>query len=473
MAQIDRRVKKDGSLSYLIRVSCGYTREGRQVTRSLTYTPPAGLKGRKLEKEVQRQAQLFEDSVHSGALMPDMKFDEFLDRWFSEYAEKQLKPKTVYDYRRLAPRVSAALGSMKISKIRPAHILEFYSELEKGGRQDSTYSAKPALLDKLPRGQRTEIARRAGVGDETMRCVYRGKTVSRATAGKVAGAVGLSLSRAFTEHVRGNGKLKGDSVRHYHRFVSSVFERAVRWQIISENPCRRVEPPRAGEVDVQALDENQIAQLYAALHDAPAQFSVITQLALLTGARRGELCALRWSDIDLDAGTLSINRTVQRISGRGLIFNAPKTKRSRRCIKIGPDAVELLTEYRRFQMEERFKVGTAWARTIEIEGKQTQNDLLFTTCDGHPLDPDRITSWFPQFLQEHDLPAVHFHSLRHTNASLLIGSHVPVTTVSGRLGHARTSTTTDIYAGFIRTSDAAAADALTAVFDRIRAKEHA
>ena len=69
--------------------------------------------------------------------------------------------------------------------------------------------------------------------------------------------------------------------------------------------------------------------------------------------------------------------------------------------------------------------------------------------------------------------AVHFHSLRHTNASLLIAAHVPVTTVSGRLGHAKTSTTTDIYAGFIRSSDAAAADALTDVFGRIKEKTHA
>ena len=90
-----------------------------------------------------------------------------------------------------------------------------------------------------------------------------------------------------------------------------------------------------------------------------------------------------------------------------------------------------------------------------------------------PFDPNAVTSWFPGFLAAHDLPAVHFHSLRHTNASLLIAAHVPVTTVSGRLGHAKTSTTTDIYAGFIRSSDAAAADALTDVFSRIKEKTHA
>ena len=171
---------------------------------------------------------------------------------------------------------------------------------------------------------------------------------------------------------------------------------------------------------------------------------------------------------------ISINRTVQNIAGRGTVFTAPKTKRSRRCIKIGPECVQLLWEYRQHQKAERFKVGSEWVRRVEIEnGKMVDNDLLFTRWNGQPFDPNAVTSWFPGFLAAHDLPAVHFHSLRHTNASLLIAAHVPVTTVSGRLGHAKTSTTTDIYAGFSRSSDAAAADALTDVFSRIKEKSHA
>lgn len=474
VAQITKRNKKDG-VSYLFRVSAGYSRDGKQVTRSKTWTPPPGLTGRKLDKEVQRQAQIFEDTVKNGVAMDSsMKLDDFLDRFFTEYAEKQLKPKTVYDYRRLAPRVSAFMGQMRMNQIRPAHIMAFYDTLEKANaRQDGTFTAKPALLDKLPRGKRTETARRAGIGDETMRTLCKGGNVSRITAEKVASAIGLSVSRAFAENVRANGKLTGNTCKHYHRFLSSVFERAVRWQLIEENPCKRVEPPKAADADVQALEEEDVARLLEALQDAPPQYSVITQLALFTGARRGEICALRWSDIDLEKGTIAINRTLQTIPGKGSVFNPPKTKRSRRCIKIGPDCVELLAEYRQYQKAERFKIGTAWASTIELDGKLTKNDLLFTRWDGKPFNPDAITTWFPAFLKEHGLPAVHFHSLRHTNASLMIAAHVPVTTVSGRLGHAKTSTTTDIYADFIRSSDAAAADALTSVFDRIRDKEHA
>ena len=416
MAKIIKRTKKDGTCSYCIRVSNGYDRQGRQVLVNRTFTPPLGLTGKKLEKELQRQADAFEQEVHSGiSLEASMKLDDLIEKWFTEYADRQLKPKTATEYRKLVPRVSAALGHMKVNQIRPAHLMAFYANLsEDGVRQDSTYTATAALLKLLPKGQRARIRETAGVGEETMRGLCSGKPVSRKTAEKVADAAGLPLSKAFTEKVRAGGKLGGNTQLHYHRFLSSVFEKAVKWQLIDENPCRRTEAPKAAEIEVEALQEEDVAKLLEALQDAPAQYSVITQLALLTGARRGEICALRWSDIDLDAGVISINRTVQNIAGRGTVFTAPKTKRSRRCIKIGPECVQLLREYRQHQKAERFKVGSEWMRRVEIEnGKTVDNDLLFTRWNGQPLDPNAVTSWFPGFLAAHDLPAVHFHSLRH------------------------------------------------------------
>ena len=434
-----------------------------------------GMTGKKLEKELQRQADAFEQEVHAGVLLDaSMKVDDLIERWFTEYAEKKLKPKTVYNYRRLVPRISAGLGQLKVCQVKPAHLMAFYSNLEEQGvREDSTYTATPALLERLPHGKRGQIAKAAGIGDDTMRNVYRGANVSQSTAEKVVRVVGLPLSKAFTEHVKDGGRLNGNTVQHYHRMLSSVFTKAVQWGLVPENPCKRAEAPKAEEIDVQALEEKDVARLLEALQDAPAQFSVITQLALFTGARRSEICGLRWCDVDLDAGTLSIERNVQYIPGKGTVFTTPKTKRSRRCIKIGPECVQLLREYRQHQRAERLRMGTAWVRRVEIAGKMVENDLLFTKWNGAPIDPKTVTTWFPGFLAAHDLPPVHFHSLRHTNASLLIAAHVPVTAVSGRLGHAKTSTTTDIYAGFIRSADAAASDALTDVFTRIRDENHA
>ena len=299
MAKITKRMKKDGTCSYCIRVSNGYDRRGRQVMVNRTFTPPPGMTGKKLEKELQRQADAFEQEVHAGVLLDaSMKVDDLIERWFTEYAEKKLKPKTVYNYRRLVPRISAGLGQLKVCQVKPAHLMAFYSNLEEQGvREDSTYTATPALLERLPHGKRGQIAKAAGIGDDTMRNVYRGANVSQSTAEKVAGVVGLPLSKAFTEHAKDGGRLNGNTVQHYHRMLSSVFTKAVQWGLVPENPCKRAEAPKAEEIDVQALEEKDVARLLEALQDAPAQFSVITQLALFTGARRSEICGLRWCDV--------------------------------------------------------------------------------------------------------------------------------------------------------------------------------
>lgn len=469
------KAKKDGSMSYLVRVYNGRTQDDKVITRCKTVTPPAVMGKKKAEKWVQEQAVLFEQQVRNGLVLDsDMLLDDLIDRWFEEYANKQLKAKTLYDYRRMRGRISAGLGHLKVSKIKPAHVMAFYNNLEeKGVRRDSTYTATKALLNLLPRGTRGELAKQAGIGQDTMRMVYAGKSVSRKTAEKVSAAVGLAFSKAFVEHTQKDGKLNNNTVIRYQAMLSSIFKKGIQWGLINENPCSRAEHPKAEEIDVRVLTEEEIPKLLDALSDAPPQYSVITQLALLTGARRGEICGLRWSDIDFEKGTLSIKRTVQFIPAEGIVFTSPKTKRSRRCIRIGADCLELLKEYRQHQIQERLRIGSKWARKVTIEnGKVVDNDMLFTRWNGEPLDPETVSTWFPRFLEEHGLPAVHFHSLRHTNASLLIAAHVPITTVSGRLGHAQTSTTLNFYASAIQSADAAAADALEGVI-KIREKAHA
>ena len=469
------KAKKGGAMSYLVRVYNGRTQDDKVITRCKTVTPPAGMGKKKAEKWVQEQAVLFEQQVTNGLVLDsDMLLDDLIDRWFEEYANKQLKAKTLYDYRRMRGRISAGLGHLKVSKIKPAHVMAFYDNLEeKGVRRDSTYTATKALLKLLPRGTRGELAKQAGIGQDTMRMVYAGKNVSRKTAEKVSVAVGLAFSNAFVEHTKKDGKLNNNSVIRYQAMLSSIFKKGVQWGLINENPCSRAEHPKAEEIDVRVLTEEEIPKLMDALSDAPPQYSVITQLALLLGARRGEICALRWSDIDFEKGTLSIKRTVQSIPGIGLVFNAPKTRRGKRCLRIGADCVELLQEYRRYQKVKKFRIGSAWVRKVTLEnGKVADNDMLFTKWNGEPMDPDIISSWFPKFLEAHDLPSIHFHSLRHSNASILIAAHVPITTVSGRLGHAQTSTTLNYYASAIQSADAAAADALEGVI-RIRERAHA
>jgi len=470
MANVTRRIGKDGSVSYRIRVFAGVDLHGKQIFRSRTFVPEKGMSLRQTEKVLSKAVLEFEDEVQQGTLAsPDLTVDEYLQRWFNEYADKHLKKKTVEEYHRLMPRISAALGHIKLTKLRPGHLLQFYDQLAQPGiRLDGKYKARKALLENVPKSEKRFLAQKAGISERTVAYIWADHSVSLKTAQKVAEAAGMAFSKAFVETSK-KELLSGSSARHYHRMLSSALGKAVKWQLIADNPCSRVSPPKVEDADVQFLDENGIANLLEALGDAPVQYSVITQLALLTGARRGELCALRWSDIDFKSGLLSVARTIVEITKQGLIFNEPKTKKSKRVIKITPNAIRLLEDYKVWQAAERVKVGSKWIQRVEIMGQIVDNDLLFTRWDGQPLRPGAVTSWFPKFLHEHGLPPVRFHSLRHSNAALLIAAHVPVTTVAGRLGHAQVSTTTNVYAGFIRTSDAKAADALAEAFERIEA----
>lgn len=468
MANIQKRTNKDGKVSYRIRAFAGETPAGKKITKSMTYTPADGMTARQIEKAVQKAALDFERQVQQGGLVADsMTVDELLAKWFKEYAEPQLKPQTVSDYKRLVPRISAAVGHIKLNKLRPGHLMQFYTQLQQPGvRMDGKYKVTASFIKKFPKGKRKALVAAAGVAERTAARIWAGENTSLHTAKKLAEAANVAFSKAFVNTSK-DEKLSGNSARHYHRLLSSVFNTAVRWQLMAENPCARVDPPKVEAADVQYLDEQGIARLLAALPDAPTQYSVIVQLALFTGCRRGELCGLRWSDIDLPAGVLAVNRTLTSIPGQGLLFSTPKTKKSRRVIKLDENAVQLLKDYQQWQLRERLRIGSKWVRTVEIMGKTVDNDLLFTKWDGRPIDPAGLTSWFPRFLRQHDLPPVRFHSLRHSNAALLIAAHVPVTTVAGRLGHAQVSTTTNIYAGFIRSSDAKAADALGEAFSRI------
>lgn len=199
MANITKRTGKDGRVSYRIRVSDGYTAAGKQVFRSTTYTPAPGMTARQIEKELTRVAVAFEDQVHRGVVLDtSTKLDEYIEKWFREHAEPQLKPYTVYGYRHLVPRVSAAIGHLKLSKIRPTHIMAFYDNLaEAGVRADGLWAPLPALIEQLPKGQREQFAGRAGVGVRTIHSLCAGKAVSEATADKVAAALQQPKTKLF------------------------------------------------------------------------------------------------------------------------------------------------------------------------------------------------------------------------------------------------------------------------------------
>lgn len=134
MAQIVKRRSKSGALSYLIRVSDGYTLDGRQRRKSMTWNVPVGMSEKKADKEAQKQAITFEEQVTNG-LRNDggIRLKDFAEKWMTEYVEKQLKIKTAHGYRTLFPRIFDALGHIRLRDLRTGHLNTFYANLQEDG----------------------------------------------------------------------------------------------------------------------------------------------------------------------------------------------------------------------------------------------------------------------------------------------------------------------------------------------------
>lgn len=445
-------VEKRGN-SYRITVSVGYDLQGKQIKRRMTWTPTEGMTARQIEKELERQKVLFEKKVQSGQVLDgSTRFAEFADYWMKNYVEKHLRPSTATGYRDLLVRTNAALGHVRLDKLQPKHLIDFYKDLSaEGARLDFLYKAKTDLraIAKERRFTYQHIADVGGISYATVSTAMRGDTVAAKSAQAVARVLGYPLGALFEVQHRSE-TLTGNTALHYHRMISSMLEKAVKWQVIYDNPCRRVEAPRKEQKEAEYLDDEQAQQLLVCLQGEPLQYRAIVTMLLYTGMRRGELCGLEWDDVDMQHALIDISKTTQYLPGRGVFNDDTKTKSSRRVIKVPPEVIDILCEHKAEQAKARLLIGDRWQNSGKI----------FTQRNGNPINPDTISKWFGDFIKRHDLPPIHLHSLRHTNATLLIASGADLRTVSKRLGHSNMTTTGNIYTHAIQAADERAATLL-------------
>lgn len=179
---------------------------------------------------------------------------------------------------------------------------------------------------------------------------------------------------------------------------------------------------------------------------------------LMTGTRKGEICGLNWSDIDFNNKIVSIKRQYEAVSGAGLLITKPKTTTSYRDFTIPECLVELFLEYRKWYEDKKEFVGDKW------EGV---DDAVFIGRYGKRLHPTTIRNWFDEALETAGIKHYCVHSLRHTNVTLLLDANVPVVTVSQRVGHAKSSTTLNIYADHLVESDREASNKLGSYFEQV------
>jgi integrase len=242
--------------------------------------------------------------------------------------------------------------------------------------------------------------------------------------------------------------LAARTIGHAHRVLHRGLVRAVSLEIVSRNVAHVVPPPKVETAEVAILSAGEIANVLAKLEGHPLH--AIAALALGTGMRRGELCALAWGALDLDGASVRVERSLEETAA-GLRFKPPKTRYGRRTISLPSGVVEIMRAYRRQQAEQRLALGA---------GRPSGDDLVFALPDGCPYPPDKLSRDWGNVIRHRKLPRVMFHALRHSHASALIAAGLDVVTVSRRLGHGSPAITLTVYAHQFASKDTAAAEAI-------------
>ena len=256
---------------------------------------------------------------------------------------------------------------------------------------------------------------------------------------------------AWQQKLIQQGRLATRTIRHAHGLLRTALAHATAVEIVERNVAAVISPPKlTGTREVAILDAGQIAATLEKVRGHPLY--PIVALAIGTGARRGEIAALTWDDIGLDAKTVRIERSLEQTKA-GLRVKSPKTRAGRRTVSLPAFAVQALREHRRHVLELRVALGV---------GAIPGDAPVFGTIEGDWPNPYSISDRWRDLVKSRKLPKVTFHALRHSHASALIAAGLDVVTVSRRLGHASPALTLGVYSHLFAKNDDEAAAAIEA-----------
>ena len=242
------------------------------------------------------------------------------------------------------------------------------------------------------------------------------------------------------------GGLSPRSIKYIHTVIHSALEQAKKEGMIIINPAEATKLPKQEQKEIKYLDAAEAA-IFLATAKESKHFAAFF-LALNTGIRRGELLGLRWQDIDFKACQLTVNQGLVRVTGKGLIFQEPKTKLSNRVINLAPAVLQVLKEHKAEQNEIRLLAGSAYNADL---------DLVFANELGEPICPRAFTRIFERVVKRAGLD-VTFHGLRHTFATIALEQGVDVKTIQETLGHHSAAFTMDVYSSVTAKMKKEAAD---------------
>jgi len=218
-----------------------------------------------------------------------------------------------------------------------------------------------------------------------------------------------------------------------HAVLHKALNYALKMGMIVRNPADAVTKPKSRRAEMHTLDDTQARNFLLAAQES--RLYALYHVAISTGLRIGELLGLKWSDLDWTTHKISVQRQLQRLTGKGLVFSEPKTRAGRRVIVLGKSTINVLHEHFDDQFEERKQADKEWNKL----------DLIFVSSEGTPLDQRNVTRDYKEILKKAGCPEIRFHDLRHTAASLMLQQNVHPKVVQERLGHSDISLTLNTY----------------------------
>ena len=373
---IEKRNGKNG-VSYRIRVYAGIDATGKKRIVSETYTPHPGMSERQAYKEAYQIGLELEKRCDRGA---PIDYDRLT---FSDFVEGMYEEQHLS---KLKSRTQAGYREVLQSRLIPYFGNMYLRKIKPGTIR--------AWLDGL---------------------------------GRLEGS-------------RFQGKLTDTSKADWFRTLSAILGKAYEWELIDENPCRRVKTPSKAKINVLAWQLEDVRKVLNNLSSYKNQRAVIfLLLALNSGLREGELAGLQWSDFDFDNNQFSVNRTIHYEKG-GLVIDTPKTIHGYRDVPFSDALKKELLKYKAWQETQMAKLGDSYL------GNPGLNAHVFMAKNGKPVYDTTFRKWLKDYCEWCGVPRIPVHALRHTFASVLIANNVDARTAADILGHSSASLVLDVYA---------------------------
>lgn len=456
MADIHPRRNKKGELiSFGIRVYHGYDRFGNRIKPSCTtFKANPEWSEKKNRTECEKFANKFEEQCKMGFnLTHGITFSEYADYVIRLKESTGVKHTTILSYRGLLKRINPGIGHLKITEIHPQQLNDLYRQLgkERLRREGGKAVAKKDLREILNQMGITfaDFAKNAKISVNTLAKAVHGEIVAERIANSISREMGVKTETLF--NIEKNKKpLSNKTILEHHRFISVVFNQAEKEMLVQYNPAERATPPRVEQKEANYFESEDILKIRECLEKEPIKWRTAVHLLLITGARRGEILGLKWNKIEWDENQIHIDNNLLYCCDRGIYEDSPKTKQSKRYIKLQQETMALLKKYKEWYDEQAQIWGSLWKNT----------GFVFVQEDGSPMDPSSLTNYCGTFSKKYGLPHINPHAFRHTMVSLLYYNGVDTITISKRLGHSKVSTTTDKYGHIMARADEAAAECI-------------